>query len=249
MPCSASSAACSPSREAWPACRRLMSAPPLTKANSPAALDAAIPSALASATGREPAQLAGRHRRPEHADRGGRMEAALAQVGMTGPSDGDVRLVAGDDRLDQRLAADAAVVAERQHRRHHHAAGMHRALPVAVVELDAVGGGAAKEGGVDEIGAPRAAGHRDAAGRPHRRQHRLGAACDLAARAGDHDADGVEQVATRVVPRFLRNAAVAERAHERHDGIGCAGGGMEGLQRFGVRHGVSDRRSVRRAES
>jgi len=35
---------------------------------------------------------------------------------------------------------------------------MHRALPEAVVELDAVGGGAAEEGGVDDIGPPRAAG-------------------------------------------------------------------------------------------
>ena len=178
------------------------------------------------------------------------MEAALAQVGMTGAPDGDLGLVAGDHRLDQRLAADAAVVAERQHRRHHHAAGMHRALPVAVVELDAVGGGAAEEGGVDEIGAPRAAGHRDAAGRPHRRQHRLGAGRDLAARAGDHHADGVEQVAPRVVAHLVRNARRSASAlTNADDGIGRAGGGMQGLQGFGVRHGVSDRRSVRRAES
>src|SRR5713226_6764907 len=109
-PCSAKSAACRPSREAWPACRRLMSAPPLTKANNPAARDAARVGELDRRKG---AQLAGRHRGAEHADRGGRMEAALAQVGMAGPPDGDFRLIAGDDCLDQCLAADAALVAER----------------------------------------------------------------------------------------------------------------------------------------
>jgi len=56
-PCSASSAACNPSREAWPACRRLMSAPPLTKANSPAALEAAMPIALASCSAESPRSL------------------------------------------------------------------------------------------------------------------------------------------------------------------------------------------------
>ena len=62
--------------------------------------------------GVEPAQLAGRHRRAERPDRAGRMEAALAQVGRAGARRGDVGLVAGDDRLDQRRAGDPPVVAD-----------------------------------------------------------------------------------------------------------------------------------------
>ena len=170
-----------------------------------------MPSALASCAARQPAQLAGGHDRAEHADRGGGMEAALAQIGMAGAADRDLGLVAGDDRLDQRFAIGMALVAEREHRRHHHAARMHRALAEAVVELDAVRGGAAEEGGVDEIGAPRAAGHRHAAGRAHRREHRLGAGRDLAAGAGDHHADGVEQMAPRVVADLVGERGVAQR--------------------------------------
>ena len=75
-----------------------MSAPPLTKANSPAALEAAMPSALASWRDTKAAQLAGGHDRAEHAHRGGRMESALAQVGMAGAADRDLGLVAGDGR-------------------------------------------------------------------------------------------------------------------------------------------------------
>jgi hypothetical protein len=40
------------------------------------------------------------------------MEAALAQVGVAGTRDRDRDLVAGDDRLDQRLAARALLLAE-----------------------------------------------------------------------------------------------------------------------------------------
>jgi hypothetical protein len=49
--------------------------------------------------GRERGEFAGGGGRAEHADRGGRMESALAQVGMAGAADGDHRLVARDDRL------------------------------------------------------------------------------------------------------------------------------------------------------
>jgi hypothetical protein len=71
-----------------------------------------------------------------------------AQVRMGGSADLDLDLVTGNDRLDQRLAAGAAVVADRQHGRNHGAAGMHRALAKAVVELDAVRRGAAEKGGI-----------------------------------------------------------------------------------------------------
>ena len=63
-----------------------------------------------------------------------------------------------------------------------------------------------------QIGAPRAAGHRNAAGRPHRREHRLGAGRDLAARARDHHADGVEQMPPRVVAHLVGERGVAQLA-------------------------------------
>ena len=87
---------------------------------------------------------------------------------------------------------------------------MHRALPEAVVELDAVGRGAAEERRIDEIGAPRAPRHRNAAGRPHRRQHRLGAGRDLAAGTRDHDADRVEQMPPCVVADLVGERGVAQ---------------------------------------
>ena len=88
-----------------------MSAPPLTNANSPAAALAAMPSASAICCGVEAAQLGDRDRGAERADRAGRMEAALAQIRRAGAREADRDLVAGDDRLDQRGAARAVLVA------------------------------------------------------------------------------------------------------------------------------------------
>ena len=204
-----------------------MSPPPSTKANRPAALDAAMPSALASCCGVQAAQLAGRHGGAERADRAGRMKAALAQVGRAGAGERDVGLVAGDDRLDQRARrSPRAVVADREHRRHHHAAAMRRAVAIAVVELDAMRRRAAEEGGVEQVGAPGAARHRDVPGRPHRGDDGLGLGRDVPSRARDHHADGVEQMPPRVVPRLLGQRVVAQRCRRTDDRVGCAGGGL-----------------------
>src|SRR5262249_48529972 len=88
----------------------------------------------------------------------------------------------------------------------------------------------------DDIGAPRAAGHRNAAGRARCREHGLGAAGDVAARARDHHADGVEQMAPRVVAHLIGKGGVTEVADEFDDGASRAGGGMERRQRFAVDH-------------
>ena len=92
---------------------------------------------------------------------------------------------------------------------------------------------------------PCAARHRNAAGRAHRRQHRLGARRDLAAGARDHHADGVEQVAPGIVARLLGQRAVAQPADESDDGLGRAGGGMQRLQGFGVGHGSREPPTIR----
>src|SRR5215510_2092593 len=166
------------------------------------------------------------------------MESALAQVGMAGAADRDHGLIAGDDRLHERASIGASVVAKRQRRRHHHAARMHGALPEPVIEFDAVGRGAAEEGGVDDIGPPGTAGHWNAAGRACRREHGFGAGRDIAARARDHDADGVEQMPPRVVAYLIGKRGVTEFTDEFDDGRGRPGGGMERLQGFGVDHGL-----------
>ena len=113
---------------------------------------------------------------------------------------------------------------------------MHRALPEAVVELDAVGGSAAEEGGVEEVGAARAPGHRNAAGGSHGCEHRLDAARDLAAGTRDHHADRVGEMAPGVVTDLVCQRGIAQAAYERDDGLGRAGGRMKDLQSFGVGH-------------
>jgi len=80
---------------------------------------------------------------------------------------------------------------------------MRRAFGVAIVELDAVRLGAAEKGGVDEVGATRAPRHRDVAGRANGGEHCFGAACDSAAGARDHHADGVEQMPPRIVADLI----------------------------------------------
>src|SRR5262249_60572990 len=102
------------------------------------------------------------------------MKSALAQLWMAGAADRDHRLIAGNDCLHQRLSIAVARATECQRRRNHDAARMHGALAEAVIELDTVGGSAAKKGGIDEIGPPRAAWHRNGAGGTRRRPHRLG---------------------------------------------------------------------------
>ena len=64
-----------------------------------------MPSACDNCCGESPRSLPAAIAAPNTADRAGRMEAALAQVGMHGAADRGHGLVAGDHRLDQRRAA------------------------------------------------------------------------------------------------------------------------------------------------
>ena len=59
------------------------------------------------------------------------------------------------------------------------------------------------------------------------RRARPGAGGDVATRARDHHADGVEQMAPRVVAHLVGEGGVTEFADEFDDGGGRAGGGME----------------------
>src|SRR4029453_11779543 len=65
---------------------------------------------------------------------------------------------------------------------------------------------------------------------------RLGAACDLAAGAGDHDTNRVEQMPARIVAHLLAQRGVAQGADEARDGLGGPGGGMANVKRFGMGH-------------
>jgi hypothetical protein len=166
------------------------------------------------------------------------METALAQIRMTGAADGGHGLVARHQRRDERRARRRAHLGQGKQRRHHRAARMHRALPVAIVELDAVGSGAAQEGSVQEIGAPRASRHRDAAGGPHRCQHRLGAGRDLAAGACDHHPDRVHEMPLGVVADLFAQLLEVEVAHQLDERFGCSGACRNCVQGFGGRHEI-----------
>ena len=116
-------------------------------------------------------------------------------------------------------AARAALVADAERGRHDRAAAMRRADAIAVVELDAVRRRAAEERGVEQVVALRAARHRDfAAAGAHAREHFLGIGRDIARRARDHHADGVEQMPPRVVAHFVGEVGVAQAARELDDG-------------------------------
>ena len=176
---------------------------------------------------RKPAQLRDRDRGAERPDRAGRMEAALAQIGRAGAREADRDLIAGDHRLDDLRAARAALVADAERGRHDGAAAMRRADAIAVVQLDAVRRGAAEEGGIEQVVALRAARHRNVAAAAHARQHRLGIGGDIARRARDHHADGVEQMPPRVVAHFVVEIGMAQAVREADDGGGRAGGRMQ----------------------
>src|SRR5262245_35738636 len=161
------------------------------------------PERVGEALGGKPGELAGGYRRAEHTDGGGGMKSTLAQLRMAGAADRDHRLIAGNDRLHQRLSSAVARATERQRRRYHDAARMHRALAEAVIELDAMRGGAAEEGGIDEVGPPRATRHWNAPGRTRRREHVFGARRNVAARACEHDSGRVVVKPAYLVTRMV----------------------------------------------
>jgi hypothetical protein len=100
-----------------------------------------------------------------------------------------------------------------------------------------VGGGTAEEGGIDEVGATGTAGHRNVAGGAHRREHGFGAARHLAGRARDHDADGVEDMAARIMAHLIGEVRMAHVTDELDERRGRGGLWGERLQRFGVSQG------------
>ena len=176
---------------------------------------------------RQSAQLGDRGRGAEHCAGAGRMKAALAQIGMAGASDGDRGLVARDHGLDQCPAAGAPLMGDGQRRRDHGAARMHRTLAVAVIKLDAMGGGAAEKRSIQHIVTLCPPRHRDGTARPvaHARKNRGSAARHVAAGAGNHYADSVEEMAPCVVPHLGVERHIGQAADEFHQRRGRAGSG------------------------
>ena len=123
---------------------------------------------------------------------------------------------------------------------------MHGALGEAVVERDAVRRGAAVEGGIHEVGAPREARHRNVAGEAHRREHGFGAVRHLAGRARDHDADGIEDMAARIMAHLIGEVGMAQVADEFDERRGRGGLRMKRLERFGVGQGCPPEVATRR---
>ena len=71
--------------------------------------------------------------------------------------------------------------------------------------------------------------------RAHAREHLLGIGRDIARRARDHHADGVEQMPPRVVAHLVGEIGVAQAAREADDGVGRARGRMQ-REGFGLFH-------------
>ena len=185
----------------------------------------------------EPAQLRDCDRRAERADRAGRMEAALAQIGRAGAREADRDFVASDDRLDDLRAARATLVADAERRRYDRAAAMRRADTIAVVQLDAVRRRAAEERRIEQVVALRPPRHRNACRRrAHVRQHRLGIGRDIARRARDHHADGIEQMTARVVAHLVIEIGMAQTVRELDDRVGRACGGVQRVSFGGMGH-------------
>src|ERR1700722_2654941 len=121
---------------------------------------------------------------------------------------------------------------------------MYRALAVAVVELDAMSRSAAEKGCVQQIGAPRAARHWDAAGLTHRGQHPFSAVRNVASGAANHDADGVEEMPARIMADLGVERAVGQAGDERDAGRRRARRGLQGVDGFSMRHDGSPRRAL-----
>src|SRR5262249_60948323 len=140
------------------------------------------------------------------------MESALAQLGMARAADRNIRLIAGNERFDQRCSACTLLIGQREHHRHDHAARMNGALAETVIELDAVGARAAEEGGIEEIGPARAPGYRNGASWAHSLDHGLGLAGYRPTGACDHHPHRIEQMAARIMAYLLAQCRVAKRA-------------------------------------
>jgi len=113
---------------------------------------------------------------------------------------------------------------------------MHRALPVAVIKLYAVGCGTAQECGVEQIGAARATRHRNAPAAAHRRKRSFGARRHIALGAGNHDPHGVEEMPPRIVAHLGIKGVETEPAYEADERRGGAGRRLQRVERFRVRH-------------
>ncbi len=145
---------------------------------------------------------------------------------MTGARDRDRGFVAGDDRLQQRLAVRLAVIGGDEHGRHRrsspdapnpagsrrrarcHAPRCRRGTRHRADRRD--GRGPAPECGR----APRTRGN-----------NLLGARCHVALRARDHHADGVEQMAPGIVPNLVRQRSQAKIGDETDQRIARAAPG------------------------
>src|SRR5262249_33668975 len=161
------------------------------------------------------------------------------QIRMTGSCDRNRSFVTSNDSLDQRFSGRASVIGDGKDGRDDGASGMHRALAIAIVELDAVSGSASEKSSVEQVGAPRAARHWNPTGVANGGEDSFGSGCDVAAGAGDHHADGVKQMPACVMADVLGERVVAQVAGEGDQRLGRAGCRLQRMKGFGVRHDTS----------
>ena len=128
------------------------------------------------------------------------MKTALAQIGMAGARYGDDRLIADDNGLERRATTDSSLVAKRNYRGNRNYAGMNRTLPIAVIQFDAMAGGASDISRIEQIGAALAAGHRNPASGANPGQYGFGTAREITTRSGDNHAKRIEEVSLGRMP-------------------------------------------------
>ena len=184
-----------PDCAAQPACMRLVQVPSARYSMMPDAMEPTMPSASTICFWSSRSALPTRGRRAHRAEHRGRMEARLVHHLRRDEAEPAHQLDADRHALQRGLAVNAVPLADRQHRRHDHRAGMDRPALERVVEILAVRRGAVAEGRAG--GAQRALVADGGAGPVLIPARECAADIVLVAR-GDAEADHVDQWSPRI---------------------------------------------------
>ncbi len=158
----------------------------------------------------EPVQCADRRRRAKDAAGSGGVETAPAQARLCRRGDPRGHLIAGRHPGEHLGAAGAQFIGRGEGGGHHHAARMHRAGAVTVVEFQAVARDAAQIGGGRGIGAAPPPRHRHGPLRQALGEHRLGRVRDGLSTAGQAGAKSIEDVTLGRMPGLGIEIAVIQ---------------------------------------
>ena len=168
-----------------------------------------MPSASTSWRGVKFQRRADAGRRPHGAEHRGRMKAGLVGERRRHGREPAHGLDADRDAEERRAAIELVPLAGRQHGRHDHRAGMHRAALERVVEILAVDRGAVDH---RRAGGRQRAGMTDGGARPVILAGRERGAHVILVARGDREADHVDQQLLALAPHGFGQARRVERA-------------------------------------